>query len=297
MDKRIRRYIRAKQRLIQLLEEQRQAIIHRAVTRGLDPNVRLKPSGVEWLGEVPEHWGVMPLGAVADVIDPNPSHRNPTYVEHGFPFISTVEFIGTDDIELDTPRRVTEEIVAEQERRCRFGPGSIAFSRKGTIGSARILPKGVRFALLDSVCVINCGASADYRYMYYQVGSSVLSAQLGVLVRGAALPQVSVGRVRRTRVLVPPVIEQQQIAKEIRALVAPINELVTTAERELELLDEYRPRLFSDVLTGKLDVREAVSRLPYQAEDSEPLSDVDVEGETAEAFARDVDELPEMAEA
>ncbi|MGH9893746.1 MAG: restriction endonuclease subunit S, partial [bacterium] len=55
-DRRIRRYIRAKQKLIKLLEEQKQAIIHRAVTRGLDPTVRLKPSGVEWLGDVPEHW-------------------------------------------------------------------------------------------------------------------------------------------------------------------------------------------------------------------------------------------------
>ena len=58
-DRLIRRYIRAKQKLIKLLEEQKQAIIHRAVTRGLDPNVRLKPSGVEWLGEIPEHWGVV----------------------------------------------------------------------------------------------------------------------------------------------------------------------------------------------------------------------------------------------
>ena len=64
-DRRIRRYIRAKQQLITLLEEQKQAVIHRAVTRGLDPNVRLKPSGVEWLGDVPEHWEVVPLRRVA----------------------------------------------------------------------------------------------------------------------------------------------------------------------------------------------------------------------------------------
>ena len=66
-DRRIRRYIRAKQKLIKLLEEQKQAIIHRAVTRGLDPNVRLKPSGVEWLGEVPEHWEVQRVKRVTRV--------------------------------------------------------------------------------------------------------------------------------------------------------------------------------------------------------------------------------------
>ena len=63
-DRRIRRYIRAKQKLIALLEEQEQAIIHQAVTRGLDPNVRIKPSGVEWLGDVPEHWQVRHLGRI-----------------------------------------------------------------------------------------------------------------------------------------------------------------------------------------------------------------------------------------
>lgn len=67
MDRRIRRYIRAKQKLIKLLEEQKQAIIHRAVTRGLDPKVRLKPSGVEWLGDVPEHWAIVPLKRIGSV--------------------------------------------------------------------------------------------------------------------------------------------------------------------------------------------------------------------------------------
>ena len=66
-DRRIRRYIRAKQKLIKLLEEQKQAIIHRAVTRGLDPNVRLKPSGVEWLGDVPEHWEIQPVRKIGRV--------------------------------------------------------------------------------------------------------------------------------------------------------------------------------------------------------------------------------------
>ena len=65
MDRRIRRYIRAKQKLIALLNEQKQAIIHQAVTRGLDPNVRLKPSGVAWLGDVPEHWEVIRLKSLS----------------------------------------------------------------------------------------------------------------------------------------------------------------------------------------------------------------------------------------
>ena len=86
-DRRIRRYIRAKQKLIKLLEEQKQAIIHRAVTRGLDPNVRLKPSGVEWFGDAPEHWNVLPMRRVIERTVDGP-HHSPDYSDSEVPFLS-----------------------------------------------------------------------------------------------------------------------------------------------------------------------------------------------------------------
>ena len=91
VDRRISRYIRAKQRLIELLEEEKQAIIHRAVTRGLDPNVRLKPSGVEWLGDVPEHWEVSEAG-LGSVQARDGSGTTPSGDEHyggGIPWVMT----------------------------------------------------------------------------------------------------------------------------------------------------------------------------------------------------------------
>ena len=93
-DRRIRRYIRAKQKLIKLLEEQKQAIVHRAVTRGLDPNVRLKPSGVEWLGEVPKHWEVRRVKQVSQVLRGKFTHRprnDPSLYDGPYPFIQTGE--------------------------------------------------------------------------------------------------------------------------------------------------------------------------------------------------------------
>jgi len=267
IDQRIRRYIRAKQKLIKLLEEQKQGIIHRAVTRGLDPNVRLKISGVEWLGDIPEHWDVLPLRLLADVIDPNPSHRNPIYVDNGWPFISTVEFIGTDEIEFNTSRRVNEATVKEQEKRCRFQQGSIAFSRKGTIGAARILPEGVRFALLDSVCVINCISKVlDYRFLYRQISSGVITAQLGALMRGAALKQVSIGRVRETSILVPPINEQRNIIEILETAIPNHDRAIASVNHEISLLREYRARLISEVVSGKLDIREIeLSRISDEA--------------------------------
>ena len=87
VDRRIRRYVAAKQRLIALLEEEKQAVVNRAVTRGLDPNVRLKPSGVEWLGDVPAHWKVLQLGRVIDLAT-------------GFPFKSEGFSFAAEDIRL-----------------------------------------------------------------------------------------------------------------------------------------------------------------------------------------------------
>lgn len=255
---RIDSLIEEKQNFIKLLKEKRQALISHVVTKGLNPNVEMQDSGIEWIGQVPKHWNITSLKSVSTVVDPNPSHRNPEYVDNGFPFISTKEFTGIDGIELDTLRRVSEDTVIEQEKRCEFREGSIAFSRKGTIGEVRILPHHIRFALLDSVCVINAGETVSYQYLYLQAKSSVYDSQLGAVVRGAALKQVSVGKVRDLLTLCPPIDEQNQIVTYIDQQLEKLDKLVVETSTSLSLLKERRISLISAAVTGKIDVREAV---------------------------------------
>ncbi|EGR1074679.1 TPA: restriction endonuclease subunit S [Vibrio cholerae] len=255
---RIDSLIEEKQTFITLLKEKRQALISHVVTKGLNPNVEMQDSGIEWIGQVPKHWNITSLKSVSTVVDPNPSHRNPEYVDNGFPFISTKEFTGIDGIELDTLRRVSEDTVIEQEKRCEFREGSIAFSRKGTIGEVRILPHHIRFALLDSVCVINAGDTVSYQYLYLQAKSSVYDSQLGAVVRGAALKQVSVGKVRDLLTLCPPIDEQNQIVTYIDQQLEKLDKLVAETSTSLALLKERRISLISAAVTGKIDVREAV---------------------------------------
>ncbi|MBN3045004.1 restriction endonuclease subunit S [Pectobacterium brasiliense] len=255
---RIDSLIEEKQTFIKLLKEKRQALITHVVTKGLNPNVEMQDSGIEWIGRVPKHWNITSLKSVSTVVDPNPSHRNPEYVDNGFPFISTKEFTGIDGIELDTLRRVSEDTVIEQEERCYFREGSIAFSRKGTIGEVRVLPHYIRFALLDSVCVINAGDTMSYQYLYLQAKSSVYDSQLGAVVRGAALKQVSVGKVRDLLTLCPPLDEQNQIVRYIDQQLTKLDKLVVETSRSLALLKERHVALISAAVTGKIDVREAV---------------------------------------
>ena len=242
--------IAEQQRLIELLQEKRQAVISHAVTKGLNPDAPMKDSGVEWLGEVPEHWSIGKLSYVADVIDPNPSHRNPVYTDGGQPFISTVEFRPSGTIEFDTPRRVAEETVLEQEVRCRFRKGSLAFSRKGTIGAVRELPYGLRFALLDSLCVINPSLACKSNFLQLYFASAACSMQLESMMRGAALPQVSVGDVRRLLLPCPSAKEQQEIVNYLLPLLAHYDMLIEVSGQSGALLADRRSALISAAVTG-----------------------------------------------
>jgi type I restriction enzyme S subunit len=251
----IDRLIEKQEALIRLLKEKRQAVISHAVTKGLNPYAPLKDSGIEWLGQVPAHWKTTKLVAVAEVIDPNPSHRNPIYREDGYPFISTVEFLEDGQIETNTPRRVDLTTIEDQERRCRFTAKSLAFSRKGTIGAVRKLPTHTRFALLDSVCVINPHENLEPNYLLFWFESIEAQSQMELERRGAALPQLSVGKVRSQYVTLPPPIEQKLIVEKVSAACGKLQDSKKLADRQITLLQERRTALISAAVTGKIDVR------------------------------------------
>jgi len=247
--------IAKKEKLIELLVEKKKIEINQAITKGLHPVTSTMASDEEWLRNViPAHWRIVPLLSIADVIDPNPSHRNPKYTESGFPFVSTVEFEGDDEILLESTRRVAEATVIEQERRCRFGAASIGFSRKGTIGAVRRLPVSQRFALLDSLCVINVKDGVDAQFIYRQLGSDIISAQYGPIVRGAALKQLSVGRVRALRVILPPKCEQEEIGRHIDGRLSEINSVISRVRMQIDQLAELRGALISAAVTGQLKI-------------------------------------------
>lgn len=247
--------VETQRRLIELLKEKRQAVISHAVTKGLDPFAPMQASEIDWVDEVPSGWSCVPIMSVAEVVDPNPSHRNPEYVDDGYPFISTQEFLPNGDIEMNTPRRVSEITVLEQEKRCRFIAGSIAFSRKGTIGEARVLPHGMRIGLLDSLCVINPKDGIDPQFLLLALKASYVVAQYSLLTRGAALPQLSVGSVRSLKIVRPPLSEQTEIVSVVDQHVAANIALTQEAEAAIALLQERRNVLIYSAVTGKIDVR------------------------------------------
>ena len=273
-DRRIRRYLRAKQKLIALLEEQKQAIIHRAVTRGLDPNVRLKPSGVEWLGEVPAHWEVRP--AKGDFREAD--ERSETGSE---------ELLSVSHITGVTPRsekNITMFMAVSNVgyKLCR--PGDLVINTMwawmAALGVARqtgiVSPSYAVYRPHRSSRLL--GEYADLLLQTVPYKSEYICRSTGI--RSSRL-RMYPEEFLRIKLLCPPPEEQRAIVEIVSKESVDARRAIDLAQGELSLLREYLTRLIADVVTGKLDVRAAAARLPDEVEELEPLDEADalIDGE------------------
>jgi type I restriction enzyme S subunit len=290
-DRRIRRYIRAKQKLIKLLEEQKQAIIHRAVTRGLDPNVRLKPSGVEWLGDVPEQWDVRPAKWFFREVDERSTSGNE-------------ELLSVSHLTGVTPRsqKSVTMFMAESyvgHKVCR--PGDLVINTMwawmAALGVARqvglVSPAyGVYRPRRGSPLI---GDYADLLLRTKPYVSEYVCRSTGI--RSSRL-RLYPEQFLRIPVVCPPEAEQRAILANVGSGTAEMAKAIAAALREIQLLHEYRTRLIADVVTGKLDVRDAAARLPDEADEPEPLDEPEALGDEPDDSAGDgLDAEPEEAEA
>jgi type I restriction enzyme S subunit len=252
VDRCINRLIRAKRRLIELLNEQEHTIIQQAVTRGLDPTVRLKPSGIDWLGDVPEHWEVGALRRFWKVVDCK--HLTVPFVEDGIPLASVVE-VQSFDLDLTHCKRTTEEwyqhLVGGGRKPKR---GDLIYCRNASVGACAYVNTDIDFAMGQDVCLITSRIQSQ-RYLNYLLHSWFMAEQLERLLVGSTFKRINISNIRALVVLVPPRSEQDAICRELDNGVAEITSAIKRAYREIDLLREYRTRLTADVVTGKLDVR------------------------------------------
>lgn len=261
------RFLRNRRRLIEVLNEQKQAIINRAVTRGLDRTVPLKPSGIDWLGEIPAHWDAMKIKRIARV---NPS-RSDAYESRNSD--EPVVFLPMERVSPDG------EIDSSERRPIRDVWHGFTYFRRGDVVVAKITPcfeNGKGACLSDLETAIGFGTTefivlrpsgtilAEFLYQLTMLSEFRL---LGVesMTGAAGQQRISQDFVSNFVVPVPPPMEQQAIIDFIRAESSAFRALISRAEREIALIREYRTRLIADVVTGKLDVRHLSSAAPPQA--------------------------------
>ena len=279
-DRRIQRYIRAKEKLIALLEEQKQAIVHQAVTGRIDvrtgrPYPAYKPSGVDWLGDVPAHWYIMPLKKVTLTRCDGPfgsGLKSSHYADRGVRVIRLQnighgEFNNTDS-------------------------AYISFSHYATLGDHSVEAKDVLIAGLGDpnhpagracvapVCIEPAMVKADcfrFRLNGDVVDSKFISLQLtatanaasAILSTGATRQRINLHSTSARLMALPSLSEQVTVVDFVDKAISEVNSSVARSQRQIGLLREYRTRLIADVVTGKVDVRSTAAGLP----ELEPITD------------------------
>ena len=251
-NRKIGRYIQAKRKLIKLLEEQKQVIIHRAVTQGLDPNVRMKPSGVDWLGDVPEHWEVLRARYLFREHDERSKAGAETH-------LSMSQKLGL------VPSHLVQRTLTSSS----YAGGKLCDTDDLVLNRLKA-HLGV-FALAKQPGVI----SPDYTVLrprtemcmgYFEqvLRSPACRRELRIRAKGIVegFWRLYTDDFNDIWLPVPPVAEQHEIYRSIDDSTREIRAAIEAVEREIALIREYRTRLTSDVVTGKLDVREAAAKLP-----------------------------------
>ncbi len=268
---RLDRTIREKRRIIALLNEQKQAIIHRAVTLGLDPSVPLKDSGIPWLGDIPQHWEVRRLKDLATVQTGITLGK-----DYGSTPISLYPYLRVANVQSDRLdlRNVKHVAVPEVEaRRSTLMHGDVLMTEGGDIDK---LGRGCLWSgQLDGclhqnhVFAVRCSSGLHPGFLVALMGSAHGRGYFQITAKKTTnLASTNSTTLKAFPLLLPKIQEQQQILSFIDGETQHLGRAIADTEREITLLREYRTRLIADVATGNLDVRQAAAGLP---EEIEPL--------------------------
>lgn len=252
-DAHIGRFIKAKRDLIALLTEQKLRIIDQAVTRGLDTSIRLKPSGIEWLGDVPEHWLIKPLKrwvwinerTLGDKTDPDFEFR---YVDIGS--------VKTGRLARELEHLHFENAPSRARRILKCGDTIISTVRTYLKAIWYVQEGADDLIASTGFAVLTPRLGVEPAYLGYVIQSSGFVNRVTANSIGIAYPAIAETVLGRFHVAMPPTIEEQQrIVAHIKAEGAPLDQGVERAWEEIRLIREYRDRLIADVVTGQVDVR------------------------------------------
>lgn len=273
-DRQIDSVIRAKRKLIVLLNEQKQTIIHHAVIRGLDSSIPTKPSGTDWIGDIPAHWDVARCGRLfKEIVD----------VGHPDALLLSIDRFKGIIPQGETGRRTR----ASKDRGAykRVKPGQLAYNIMNAFMGA------LGFSAYDGIvspayAVAEPLQAIDTRYFHHLLRTSAYTGEFNRLSYGIMYERnrLYFERFKLVLAVVPPLSEQTAIADAIEASTTDLDAAITRTNREIALIQEYRTRLTADIVTGKLDVREAASRLP------DAPSETDGSGETDDDLEAELEE-------
>lgn len=248
--------VAVQEKLIALLQEKRQAVISHAVTKGLDPSVPMKDSGVEWLGEVPGHWEVLPLKRCCSLLKDG-THLPPPRVADGVPLLSVRNVQNGQFGLLDDDSFISEKDYNELCRSFVPRPGDVLLAIVGaTLGKTAVIPHGLgQFHIQRSLAIFRTAERLNSDWLHLIFQSDRFQTLLWEYVGYSAQPGIYLGTLCDFRVPVPPIDEQERITAMVKDRLDEFNELICEAKSAVTLLQERRTALISAAVTGQIDVR------------------------------------------
>ena len=250
---RIDNLIAKQEKLIELLEEQRKSIISHAVTKGLNPNAPMKDSGVEWLGEVPEHWDVavvkrafiVKLGKMLQ-----PDQKDETDVIKKYLKASNLTWDGVKDID-------NEMWFSKNDlKKLKLEIGDLLVAEGGDVGKSCIFDSNEEFYYQNSVNRVRGQKNNANEFLYYWLFTLKYSGYIDILCNKSTIAHFTAEKLNETILLLPDSVEQNEIIAYLERENGKINQLILKQQSLIEKLKEYRASIISHAVTGKIDVRE-----------------------------------------
>jgi len=251
--------IEKQQQLIKLLKEKRQAVISHAVTKGLNPNAPMRDSGVEWLGEVPEHWERFTFKYLLEKMVDNRGRTPPTF-DQGIPLLEAKHIDGTLKFASDNFDKFIDEVGHKGFIRDDVQEGDILFITVGTIGKTCLVPCSPEFVIAQNIVALRTLENCNPLFLLFWLRSLVARECMLSTNKDSILDSIKISDFVQSRLYIPPTMEQEDIATFLDQEIVKIDGLIKKADAAIGLMQERRTALISAAVTGKIDVRNQNNR-------------------------------------
>ena len=251
--------IAKKEQFICLLQEERTAVINQAVTKGLDPKVKMKDSGIEWLGEIPEHWKLMRVGSLSQCI------TGFAFKSDNFSFENGIKIVRGDNVTENSLRwgdktRYWNEY-SEVLDRFQLQKNDIVIGMDGSkVGKnyAYVEEKDLPLLLVQRVARIRSNSELIAKWIHFNIGTYNFKYYINLSKTDPAIPHITLKNITSYPICIPDINELNLIIEKLNSKLEKLDETLKKSQQEIELLKEYKTALISEVVTGKVDVRDVI---------------------------------------
>jgi type I restriction enzyme, S subunit len=246
------------QRKIELLKEKKTSLINEVVSKGLNPNVEMKDSGVEWIGEIPSHYQMISIKFLVTTPVTDGPHETPVFIDEGIPFLSVNGVVG-NSIDFKKVRGyISEELHLQYSIKCKPQRDDVLLVKSGsTTGKSTIVETDLDFNIWSPLCIIRSNTNKIIpRFTFHTFQSGYFIELIENNWSYGTQPNIGMNVIENLSIVVPPISEQQQIVEYLDEQTQLIDNTISIEEKRIELLKEYRQSLISEVVTGKRKVVE-----------------------------------------